>query len=430
MTKNRFYYLLKNNLISCFLIIYFFLYIFLPPICIVSTIKILDLFSLSFIVLAYLISKKNLLDYNQFMPFLGFIPFIIYFYTILFISMFFLGLSEDIFFQSLRNMSSTIINLIIVLLFTNVILKYKLINFKKFIKIIIYVSLIEFICVLGAFISPEVKNYFNTLTQKYSKNEIIAKATLKENFRAFGFADNLFDSFGYRLSLIIILLFIVGLIDKKPRLIYFSLLMLFMPLINARTGLVLSFLGMSLATLYYILHGLKVNYKKVALILALMMVFSCIIYVNLSKRTQYYLEWGLKVTLTLLLEQKAEGVYSQILNKDLVLPDNYIIGVGGYPDFFGKNDLDNGYIKLLWYFGIIGIILYVSAFLYFWYYLCKKNNCHKMKCLAVCYFVVYFTYMIKLSPLFFTNANFLIFVMPLILQKENQNRLYLELSYS
>ena len=413
--------IIKKELVFFILVIYFFLYLFLPPICSISTIKLLDIATI-FVLCIFFTLKKNILDLNLIKPFLGYIPFFVYFYIIMFIQLFFMDLSYEVFKQSIRNMSSTIINLIIVILFIKVLLKLNLLTFKKFIKIIAIVGFIEFICVLLSLVSPEIKSFFNSLTINYSTNEFIANATLKETFRAFGFADNLFDSFGYRLSLIIVLLFIEGLFNKKPKLLYFSFVFLFMPMINARTGLVLSFCGMILASIYYVLNGFKINYKKVSIVMIIIAISIYFIYTNLSERTQYYLEWGLKVTMTLLFEQKTEGVYSQILDKDLVIPDNYLIGVGGTPDSFDQNGLDNGYIKLCWYFGIIGILLYFFGFIYFWYFTCRKYHFYKMKCLAICYFCIYSIYMIKLSPIFFSSANFLLFAVPFILQNEYQEK--------
>ena len=405
---------IKNIILQTLLTLYSFLYIFSPNLPVVSFPKHLTITSI--IILTFILFNKNYkcIEIKPLKNFIFFIPFFIYFYI-----SFSLRLSltsNSLISLNILHITLVFIHIWIGIVFISTLIKNSFITYKQFIDSIVYSGLIQFIFVILAFIFPKIREFFQILIFLFSKSETNMLATLKTNeYRGFGFADSLFDSFGYRLSLVYIVSFSEYMESKNKFYLFSSLFIFFASLLNARTGVLLSIISTIIILVFYFpCLKLKRIVKFTFISLMLLLIVIPIVLNYLPERVYEWQAKGLNDTYILLSELKIQGVYYDILKDDIVIPNNYVFGEGGLPGCFGYEGLDNGYIKELWFFGIIGLILFnLAVVLFFLNIILHRRNIYS-KTISICFIVTYMLFLIKLYPLSMGGSNYIIYSIPLL----------------
>lgn len=226
-----------------------------------------------------------------------------------------------------------------------------------FFQVITAVALMQLVFVGLSFVSSRVKSIFNALIVRNAHNEAIVNAMSKPwllKWRAYGLAENLFDGFGFVISILITIIFVYGLSTKKKEIIALAWIMLVMPLLNARTGLVLCFVSFIYIMFRYL------NVKRVVTF-SLLIVFLVICFLLLFRYLPQHLQEVLTRSITEfsgLAQGQKMGVFNQIFGVDIVFPDNMIFGAGISPErITGLVGIDSGYIQCLWRYGIVGTVL-------------------------------------------------------------------------
>ena len=293
---------------------------------------------------------------------------------------------------------------------------YSKLDTDKFESGLIKIGTVQCVCVFAAFLSPKIREAFNGLTLRNGHSTHMASYILTNNQRCYGLADNLFDSFGYITAIIIVLSIIKAISDEKK---YFILVlpMLAMPLLNARTGLVLVAIGTIISLVYYADNVfLKEAIKYIAITIVAIIIISWA-YGKLPADTREWIEKGITSIATLIGGEKTR-TFSQ-LDQMQIYPNDMLLGDGASAEILKKGYSDIGYIRLLWQTGIVGVVLYVGGIALLFLRCYKQTLVKKRKCFITCLAVIYFVYLYKLYSLGNAGANCIIFGFLVLLEKEN-----------
>ena len=404
---------IKAEIKEFVLIVFLFLYIFDVNLFPIEMVNLLTVFGLILFGIDCVQHKvlyvptyvKNIVKYL--MPFLCWLFLVEILHSIANIS------KTMIYISQFFSISLPFVRLIVAVYVIGVYLKF---DTDKFESTIIKVGAIQCLCVVLAFINPEIRNAFNGLTLRNGHSTHMINYILTNNQRCYGLADNLFDSFGYITAIIIILTLITAINTNKK---YFALFfpMLVMPLLNARTGLVLVAIGAVIVMFYY---ANNVFFKDIIKYIFLIVVGFIIIswaYGKLPADTREWIGNGITSISSLLAGEKTR-TFSQ-LDQMKIYPDNNLLGDGASAEILNKGASDIGYIRILWQTGIIGVIIYVGSLVLLFLRCYKKTNLKKRRCFIACLAVIYFVYLYKLYSLGNAGANCLIFGFLVLIEKDN-----------
>lgn len=397
--------------------ILFFLYIFQPTLLKINLVYILDIILLIIIMLNN--GMKSKIRINKFKSLRGFLPFLVYFFIYMTIKLLTSNgyIETDMYYENIKKVVLTAIHLVISVSFLFSIKKKHRYTNTDIIDIFIITSIWQLISVLMSYVFPSVRFFFNNLTINNSKIESIVKSLSGVGSRrGYGFAGNLFDQFGFLCSLLLVLILIEGIERKKTSLTILSFLMLIPSLLNTRTGILLSLVGIVIVFIKYLVRITpKVLFKCLLIALVLIIVG----YNVVNHLPDVVFDWvyaGVEEIKSLLFKNEKTGTF-YMLTKNINLPNDILFGVGGEP----KNSVigtDIGYIKSIWRFGVIGTILLLVGYISLFYKLYKSSNIKKNKCIALCFSLLFFLYMIKLLAYHFPGPNFILFGIPILLMDE------------
>jgi len=229
----------------------------------------------------------------------------------------------------------------------------------------------------------------------------------------YGLARNLFDLFGYIVSMLITLIFLKGVSENKNIYKLLAIALLIIPLLNARTGLMLTLVGFTIVLIFY--YEPKKSHRYIfGGIVAIIIVVA--IFSFLPEKNAEWLTKGFDDTLTYIKTGEKVGVYSQILEADIVYPSNYVMGDCGSPEALANyRGIDSGYIQCLWRFGIIGSALLFLGYLNMFLMAGFRNRTKKVYCTITVLAMLFFVYLFKLYALDNAASNILVFGIPISL---------------
>ena len=401
----------KFNISKLIVVLIMFLGVFMP--CLIRVRMQYVVISLELITILFMLifDRKLTFNRNTIKVFGAFIPFLLYYS----ISIILNGLTST---NSLRAYLDEYTQIIFVFLyaFVSIIFIQKWIQtsnegFDGFSNLMTVVATIQLICVMLAFMFPQVKTFFNNLTIQNSLSEVIVNVTNNKwrmSYRAYGLAENLYDRFGYAISILISLSFLKGISTNNRKKIALSLAMLMMPLLNARTGLLLSGVGIVIIMFNYFKP--KRVFSYLAIVIALIVSFA-LVFNHLPTRLQLALTNGVDATRGLLGGNGKTDVYLEIFENDIVIPQNILFGAGLSPERkMGYSGIDSGYIQCLWRYGIIGTLLLLGGYAYSFILAVRYRNTKERKVLIIVILTIFFTYLFKLFSLVNYGNVFLLFV--------------------
>lgn len=411
----------KNNLTKLLLSFLFFLYIFQPPLSRITLVYVLDIIFL--IIILFNCGKNSKIRSNASIKrvLIGFLPFLLYFFvcmTIKILSSDGFGMT-DIYYENIKRVMLTVIHLVIAVSF---LLSIKKNNYTitDIIDMFIMASFWQLICVVLSFAFPSVKTFFNNLIMTNSESEAILNALSSfGSYRGYGFAENLFDQFGYTCSLLIVLILIEGIERKKTSLTILSFLMLIASLLNTRTGLLLSIVGIIVVLLMHLDRMKPKSFFKGLVIAGVIIIAGYYVVGNLSDTAFSWVSKGMKEISSLILKNETTGTF-YYLSKDVIMPSNILFGAGGAPRNFSLVGMDTGYIQSIWMYGVIGTVLLFVGYFVVFFQLYKSSNNKKGRCIAICFSLVFFLYMIKLFSCYYPGSNFVLLGVPILLMGEQQ----------
>lgn len=398
----------------------FFLYIFQPTLLKINIAYVLDMVFLIIIILNNRMNPKIKINSSIKKALMGFLPFLVYFIVYIIIMLIKSDgyIENDIYYENIKNVTLTAIHLVISVSFMLSIRKKNRYTTTDIIDIYIISSFWQLICVVLSYLSPNVRTFFNNFIINNSKIDSIVKSLLGAGSRrAYGFSGNLFDQFGFVCSLLVVLILIEGIERKKILLTILSFLMLIPSLLNTRTGMFLSLIGMIAVFMKYLVRMTSETFLK-GLVITIVVITTGYYVINKMPDVTY--DWvyaGIEEIKSLLFKNEKIGTF-YTLTKNINLPNNIMFGAGGEPRDYSVIGTDIGYVKSIWRYGVIGTILLLVGYISLFYKPYKSLNKRKNRCIAICFLLLFLLYMIKLFPCFYPGSNFVLFGVPILLMDE------------
>lgn len=292
---------------------------------------------------------------------------------------------------------------------------------KDVLRMLMIVTLIQFACVILALIFPGVRAYFISFVIRNSYSERLAQLALASSSgridRSYGLSNNLFDSFGYITAILICVMFIVGMERKDSKIKITSILMILMPLVNTRTGIVLVLLGVLVGSAFYLDY--RTLLKNVGIV-----IFAVVAFLLIARRLpDSMISWltsGLVETQSIVGHSGNIGVYSKIFGTDLVYPSSVLLGDGGLPKNLISYGVDNGYINSLWNFGLIGTALLLLGYFNMFRLAYSLSDDKMNKAISTVIGTIFYLYLFKVYSLDNFGGIVLVFgVITVILTRSN-----------
>lgn len=415
----RLHRIIENTFFS----VYFFIAMFTPNFPF-STRKFLFFFNILLILWCALISRQMKIPWKILKMVLVFLPFVIFFLLMQCFHLLSNSAKVSIYISS-GILELWTLTYIVVLLFSTfmICVRYD-IDLNRYLSLMMCAGILQLLCVILSLVFPSIRNAFIEITLRYSRSDILSNAfNVMGSRRGYGFSSNLFDSLGYIIAMLITFTLILGIETKKKTIVLLSFVMLIIPAVNARTGLVLSFLGFLIVLCFY--FNVK-HIKTYLLSLLILLPLTAFAYQHfIADESKDWVMNGLQETVNL-SHGEVTGVYSQILDEDIVFPStlyNVILGSGASPENL-KNyvGIDSGYIQYLWRFGIIGAVLLLTAQFLLFYIAWRSTKKRQAKCILATFPFMILTYLFKLYSWGNFGAAFICFSLPVVIIVDAQKQ--------
>lgn len=238
-------------------------------------------------------------------------------------------------------------------------------NYHFFLQTLISAGLIEGFFVILAFFSSTAKSVFISLMAKNAPSELYQNEWYI-TVRSYGFAGTLVDLFGLGIAVIAGISFFYGVLYQQRYIIY-SILILIGALLNARTGVVLYLISVSLGIIFlFQQRHIRTIFKTIwGIIIILLLSMGILKIVSINAATRGWI-WSLvnsfKNTIRM---QSMQGAMGKLFNQNFwELPDIFRAIIGTAHSKYaaeGYSHSDVGYINDIWLCGFVGcFILYGS----------------------------------------------------------------------
>jgi len=387
----------KRKFISLMFIAFLFCAIFTPDFFSFSMRYLVIIICTIGIVWHWIRNRSIDLDKRFLSIFIGFIPFVLWLILAQIIHIVTDRANTDVYVYTLEHTLEVFLAAFLVGLFLIYVTRANGFGYSYFVKLVFIVAAIQFICVVLALVFPPVRIFFNSFIIRNSYSTKLAQLAQASNSglvdRSYGLSNNLFDSFGFITAILICVTYIYGMETKNNKLRIAAYFMVLMPLVNARTGLVLAFIGLVIASLYY--QTFKSVFNSLVLVAIVAVAFYFIVQ-NLPESMIKWLSKGIQETQSIFEGSEASGVYAKIFERDLIFPSSMILGDGAIPKLLKQPSVDNGYITCLWNFGIVGTAFllfgYINMFRISYVSAATKMN----KAITVVISIIFFLYLFKI----------------------------------
>lgn len=422
----------KFNIVKMFfLICYLFIYIFSPPI-VKNTRIILDIINFFIVIVCIFYKGKIHIPSYLKITIMPFVPFLIYVWLN---SLYFVLVEKPeslIAYENIDYFRTAFLPMyiwirLLALCFVLQLLKHKInINIDTFADCVLMAGGLQFICALLAFLIPGIRDVFLQIISVNTDGNV--QKSIFELFnndkRAYGFADNLFDSIGYVVSLISTIAFIKTVSRSSVKYFVLFVCTVFIVLVNTRTGLVLDMITVFLITIFYGRKNIVKSIIRFIIALIVMVLVGTFVISQLPESTLSWASEGMESVYALIVEQEYTGIFLTFYLNHLNFPNDIIFGDGAIPDPMYYNVSDMGYVQCIWRYGLVGTVLLMAGWVYFFYSSYKENSGNKeLQCFILCAATIFFLYLIKLFSLYNLGgyAVFLPIIIMSLVNKDNDN---------
>ena len=391
-----------------------FLLVFLPPLSKISMTYILTGLMSAYLGVSIIKKGRFRIELNSNLKLLAFFsPFIMYlFFQTVLNYIFSPNRAERIaYVYNLSHILVSLFFIIISYLFLREIVTNKKIDIST---CVVAAGATQAILMFLSFFVPAIHQRFLTLSLTNNKNEINLRLAFLNKWRLHGLSGYYFDNLAFILSGICLISIIKGITTKKTAYYFLAFLILFASMLTARTSIILTLIGVFVVVLHYRREIINDFLKWIIIALAgfiLLIVF----YSFLSEGFQQWIETGWRAFVSVFSGNRKESAFGEILGADLVLPTNLLFGVGAKPESLNIYDtngnyIDNGYIQMLWRFGLLGAGLFLFGLLKF-----EQSLTKKIGIVSFALMFVFGVYTIKYYPLSLYGAHIIYFVLPAVL---------------
>lgn len=410
----------NSRKVGILLTVYLFLAIYAPPIISLNMFHVITVFSLVMIILKYryianVILKKMRCTSMFYLIFINLFIIAIGAFTTLFSHD--SRLKDDymiaLVYQAVIMMSEIIISTLYICCVIET--EYSEDNGEKFFKSIVIAGIIEFLFVMISYFNPGIRTSFLSLMgSNTGLSDLYSNYSEYLNYRGYGFALELLDTFGYGTGIIGGIAFILGRPNKKYY--FFAFCMLIATLLNSRTGLIMMALFISIDLVCG--KNAILTRKKFILILLLMLLailLWCVILPTfLNEIFMSTKDEILKNTARDLL-QVLHFDYHTLQKEMWQFPDNIIYLMFGTGHLVTGTVSTVGFVNAIWAYGIVGtILLYALSSVMYVKTLrrCKYNYLYYNTVFAL--FIIFFVTQLKMPVFTYSAGGYLQFSIPMI----------------
>lgn len=402
-----------------FLVLYIFCFLFSPPIFSVNLLLILSIYSFLAIIFKYPKKLKNLFNKKEFKKIILIITiyFVVYSLSVLinylfdgskFTSNYFIN-----YYSFLLNFPATIV-CSIYLIFKCDDLK---LSFDEVIRLFIFAGLVQAIIAIATLVLPSFRQW--TLDRMLDENNarylespwIIAR-------RFYGFSNNLLDLFGFGTGILAVLPLYYAKNTGKYKYLLFIPVLLIVPLLNSRSGLLIFALGLVMF-IFGTIFTRKINilnYLKYFIILILILVFGMYLVQIFSPDT---LTW-IKNDFMSFTSSDTSGTATKLFDKSWwQLPplQYWLLGTGHNVSAYSSYAADIaahsdvGYINEMWKSGLIGSLIMFVYIIYITTISKKLQKSVYYKILFVFFLIASFIMLIKGNIFSYNPGNVIIYTL-------------------
>lgn len=316
---------------------------------------------------------------------------------------------NDVYIKEYGVLLTYLIRTFLIVWATVIYMRKNRLHYRDFTISLALCTIFQFICVITSLLVSGIRNIFLFWNIKNSVSENIVTYSQYVSNHGYGLCENLYDSFGYIIALLICIYFIRSIETGRIGSIVLSFLFLLMPAVNSRTGLVFCCVGMFITILFY---WKKIFVKKIAkflIVLCIVIMFLGMAVKFIPEETISWVNLGYLDIMNLLNSGEKTGFFSAIM-EGITYPSNLFIGAGASPDVLGGVHTDIGYIQCVWRYGIIGTVIFLLSYLnvFVYTYRLSKYNA-QVKCFILCAASIFYLYLYKLYGLGNMGANLIIF---------------------
>ncbi len=304
------------------------------------------------------------------------------------------------------------------------------VNFEGLLKMFIIAGMLQVFIALLTLVFPSVKELTVSMMLKATGDNLLNTPWITQR-RFFGFANSMLDLFGFGTGILATLpLFYVSKTKNKKYYIL-SPILLIVPILNARSGIVIFAIGV---LTYFIYLGLKREIKfglyfKYIMIIAILVVSGLYMVNKWSPDT---INWITKDFESFVSLEDENGTADVLFSKkfwQLPSPLEIIIGTGhnvsGYSDYATEdiNHSDVGYINELWKSGIIGTFLLYYLTYYIISTATKNTENNRYKAMFVFFGIACLIFSIKATIFTYNPGGVIIytFALMMIYNKKEMN---------
>ncbi len=220
--------------------------------------------------------------------------------------------------------------------------------------------------------------------------------------RYYAFSQNVLDTFGYGTGILAILPLFYGFYIKRYVYCLLTPILLIVPLLNSRTGLVIAFIGILCFLLYTIFKTSFVQLLKMSIItffLALISIQAINYFSKILPTTMYWVNSGINDAIGFFKGEKGTDSVSIITSQNnWLLPDSYFIFFGTGHNVYeakGYSHSDVGYVNDIWLSGILGFTFLYSSMVFLFLTAFFKRNVFLIRTLVVFLALSFFVTNIK-----------------------------------
>lgn len=241
-------------------------------------------------------------------------------------------------------------------------------DIENFLFALILAGTLQGLMTFLAFAAPDIRQFF-IMTMKNNTGETVFFKPFEVKQRFFGFANDMLDGFGYGVGILAALPFFLSFYTKKIYYLLFAPILILVPFLNVRTGLVIFSIGFlfSLPLLFEMDKKIRKHFLLVFLILVGITIIMCVAIFAFYPATMKWVVRDFVAAFKFIFTgQNARiGTNSVALwfsGRFFVFPRFPFILFGTGHTIYSVNGFahsDIGYINDLWLVGIVGcIILY------------------------------------------------------------------------
>lgn len=292
------------------------------------------------------------------------------------------------------------------------------------IRLFIFAGLIQSLITITTLLSPAIKTKLVRI-MFLNTGDILLNTPWIISRRFFGFSNSMLDLFGFGTGLLAVLPLFYSIKHGKKYLACVPLLLL-VPLLNSRSGLIMFVIGFIVWFIYILKNKTYKNISKIIVVSLILAVTFIVLLIKFSPNT---LDWILKDFGSFI--GKGNGTASALFGKDFwTIPpiQSWLMGTGynvsAYSGFKVENitHSDVGYINEFWKVGIAGSIILYSFITYILIKAYKSSKEKYQKSIFVVFLMSIFVFLIKGTIFTYNPGCVIIYTLALYNLIPNTNR--------